>query len=137
MILIVINIARKRRGKCKWQFEQVRKKTWGAIAGIVVALGSPIFINAPPSSPIAILLIALLLYSVFVLSKALYRKADALREVARQHDVKFEEYLQEWIGHRFDPSLPSRYRRLVREVVLLYIAPLPTGKILLLARWPS
>ena len=79
LILLVINAARKRRGKCDWKLEQARKRIWLATVGVVVGNILPILSRAQPSSPIAILSVALMLYSVFILSKALYRKADLRR----------------------------------------------------------
>jgi len=77
MILIVINAARTRRGKCNWELEQTQKRM--RLVGIIMALVLPLFINAPPTSLLAIFIVALMLYSVFILSRALYRKADLRR----------------------------------------------------------
>ena len=79
MILIVINAARTRRGKCNWELEQTQKRMRLGIVGIIMALVLPLFINAPPTSLLAIFIVALMLYSVFILSRALYRKADLRR----------------------------------------------------------
>lgn len=77
IILIVINAARKRRGKCNWPLKQAQKRMRLGIVGVVAALSLPLLIPAiQPASPMAILTIMLMLYSVFILSKALYRKTD-------------------------------------------------------------
>lgn len=79
LILVVVNAARKRRGKCDWTLGQARKSIWLAAVGVVVGNLMPILTSAPPSSPIAIFSLALMLYSVFILAKALCRKADLRR----------------------------------------------------------
>lgn len=77
IILVVINTARRRRAKCNWQLEQAQKRMRLGIVGVVVALSLPPLIPAmQPASPAAILTVMLMLYSVFILSRALYRKTD-------------------------------------------------------------
>ena len=76
LVLVVINAARKQRAKCDWQRDKTRKRMWLAVVGVILGFVLPILGPAQNGSPIAILSIALMLYSVFILSKACYRKAD-------------------------------------------------------------
>lgn len=79
LILVTINTARTRRSKTTWASQQLRWRLWLSIVGIVVGSVLPMLGPAQPGSPLAILSIALTLYSVFVLSKVLYRKSDLKR----------------------------------------------------------
>jgi len=81
LILVVINVARTRRKKTTWALQQLRWRLWLSIVGIVIGLVLPTLGPAQPGSPLALLSIALTLYSVFVLSKALYRKIDLKRSM--------------------------------------------------------
>src|ERR1039457_432926 len=80
MILVAIDVARKSRNKTTWTLTQLHWRMWLSIVGAVVGLLLPKLEPAQPGSPNAILCIALTLLSVFVFSKALYRKTD-LRKV--------------------------------------------------------
>jgi hypothetical protein len=82
LILVAINAARARRDKVTWTLQQLRKKLWLSMIGIIVGLVLPVLGPAQPGSPMAIFSIVLTLYSVFVLSKALYRKTDLKRSTA-------------------------------------------------------
>jgi hypothetical protein len=82
LVLVAINVARTRRDKTTWALQQLRWRLWLSIVGIVVGLVLPTLGPAQPGSPLAIFSIALTLYSVFVLSKALYRKSDLKRPTA-------------------------------------------------------
>lgn len=82
LILVVINVARTRRNKATWALPQLRKRLWLSIVGIIVGLVLPMLGPAQPGSPVAILSVALTLYSIFVLSKALYRKTDLKKSTA-------------------------------------------------------
>jgi len=82
LILVVINVARTRRKTTTWALQQLRWRLWLSIVGIVIGLVLPTLEPAQPGSPLALLSIALTLYSVFVLSKALYRKTDLKRSMA-------------------------------------------------------
>ena len=82
LILVVISVARTRREKMTWALQQLRWRLWLSIVGVVVGLVLPALGPAQPGSPMALLSIALTLYSVFVLSKALYRKTDLKRSMA-------------------------------------------------------
>ena len=81
LILVVINVARTRRKTTTWALQQLRWRLWLSIVGIVIGLVLPTLGPAEPGSPLALLSIALTLYSVFVLSKALYRKTDLKRSM--------------------------------------------------------
>jgi hypothetical protein len=81
LILVVINVARTRRKKTTWALQQLRWRLWLSIVGIVIGLVLPTLGPAQPGSPLALLSIVLTLYSVFVLSKALYRKTDLKRSM--------------------------------------------------------
>jgi hypothetical protein len=74
-ILLAISAAGTRRSKTAWTVPQLRWRLRLSIMGVVVGLVLPLLGPAQPGSRLAILCLALTLYSVFVLSKALYRKA--------------------------------------------------------------
>jgi hypothetical protein len=76
MILVAIDVARKSRNKTTWTLTQLHWRMWLSIVGAVVGLLLPKLEPAQPGSPNAILCIALTLLSVFVFSKALYRRTD-------------------------------------------------------------
>jgi uncharacterized membrane protein YfcA len=76
LVLVAINVARTRRHKTPWALQQLRWRLWLSMVGIIVGLVLPMLGPAQPGSPLAIFSIALTLYSVYVLSKALYRKTD-------------------------------------------------------------
>jgi hypothetical protein len=81
LILVVISAARARRDKVTWTLQQLRNRMWLSMVGVIVGLVLPVLGPAQPGSPMAILSIVLTLYSVFVLSKALYRKTDLKRSM--------------------------------------------------------
>lgn len=80
LVLVAINVARTRRNKTTWGLQQLRWRLWLSIVGIIVGLVLPVLGPAQPGSPLAIFSIALTLFSVFVLSKAPYRKTDLNRQ---------------------------------------------------------